>query len=152
NDQGMIFDDGVVTRLAEDRFHVTTTTGGAAHVLDWLEEWLQTEWPELRVSCTEVTEQWAVASLSGRWSPATLARLTAIDLAAAASRAMTMRTGTVAVAPARVFRIGFTGAQSYEVNVPARHGLALWGALHAGGAQPYGTEAMHVLRAEMGFI
>ena len=57
---GMVFDDGVAMRLAEDRYLVTTTTGGAAAVLDWFEEWLQTEWPDLRVLCTSVTEQWAV--------------------------------------------------------------------------------------------
>ena len=56
---GMIFDDGVTLRLDEDRYFMTTTTGGAAKVLDWLEEWLQTEWPELDVHCTSVTEQWS---------------------------------------------------------------------------------------------
>jgi sarcosine oxidase subunit alpha len=152
NENGMVFDDGVATRLAEDHFHVTTTTGGAARVVDWLEEWLQTEWTDLAVFCTEVTEQWAVISLSGRGSRAMLSPLTDIDLADAAFPAMTMRTGTVGGAPARVFRIGFTGALSYEINVPARVGPALWARFHAAGAVPYGTEAMHVLRAEMGFI
>src|SRR5258706_15496484 len=152
NENGMIFDDGVATRLADDHFHITTTTGGAAHVLDWLEEWLQTEWTDLAVFCTEVTEQWAVISLSGCGSRAMLARLTDIDVGDSAFPAMTMRAGTVGGVPARVFRIGFTGALSYEINVPARFGLALWETLHAAGACPYGTEAMHVLRAEMGFI
>src|SRR5256885_7448083 len=64
-DDGMVFDDGVGTRLAQDRFFLTTTTGNAAAVLDWLEEWLQTEWPELEVFCTSVTEQWANATLVG---------------------------------------------------------------------------------------
>jgi sarcosine oxidase subunit alpha len=156
NENGMVFDDGVTTRLADDHFHMTTTTGGAAHVQGWLEEWLQTEWTDLAVHVTEVTEQWAVASLSGRASRALLAAVSDIDLGADAFPAMTLRTGTVAGIPARVFRIGFTGALSYEVNVPARYGLALWQALHdagqAHGLVPYGTEAMHVLRAEMGFI
>jgi sarcosine oxidase subunit alpha len=156
NENGMVFDDGVTTRLAEDHFHMTTTTGGAATVLDWLEEWLQTEWLDLRVHCTEVTEQWAVVGLSGRASPALLAPLTDIDLDPARFPFMALRSGTVAGLPARVFRIGFSGALSYEINVPARHGLALWEALHAAGQAhglcPYGTEAMHVLRAEMGFI
>ena len=62
---GMVFDDGVTSRLAEDRFHMTTTTGNAAAVLDWLEEWLQTEWPELRVRVTSVTEQWATVAVVG---------------------------------------------------------------------------------------
>jgi len=156
DENGMIFDDGVLTRLAEDHFHLTTTTGGAATVLDWLEEWLQTEWTDLHTWCTEVTEQSAIVGLSGRASRALLGGLTDIDLDAARFPFMALRHGTVAGIPARVFRIGFSGALSYEINVPARHGLALWQALHAAGQAhgvcPYGTEAMHVLRAEMGFI
>src|ERR671923_392478 len=62
---GMVFDDGTAMRLAEDRYLVTTTTGNAAAVLEWFEEWLQTEWPELRVHCTSVTEQWATVALVG---------------------------------------------------------------------------------------
>src|SRR5207247_478061 len=62
---GMVMDDGVAMRLADDRYLVTTTTGGAAKVLDWFEEWLQTEWPDLRVYCTSVTEQWGVVAVGG---------------------------------------------------------------------------------------
>ncbi len=62
---GMIFDDGVTLRLGDDRYFMTTTTGGAAKVLDWLEEWLQTEWPELDVTCTSVTEQWTTIAVVG---------------------------------------------------------------------------------------
>ncbi len=156
-DDGMVMDDGVTTRLAEDHFHMTTTTGGAAGVLDWLEEWLQTEWPELRVYLTSVTEQWAVATLSG---PAAKDILTAagvdIDLANDAFPFMSMKKGHVSGLPARLFRISFTGELSYEINVPARYGAALWSTLMKAGAAfgltPYGTEAMHVLRAEKGFI
>ena len=43
-EDGSILDDGVVGRLATDRFHVTTTTGGAAQVLNHMEDYLQTEW------------------------------------------------------------------------------------------------------------
>src|SRR3546814_12097986 len=74
-EDGMVMDDGVTTRLADDHFHMTTTTGGAARVLNWLEEYLQTEWPELDVRLTSVTEQWAVASICGPKSRALLARL-----------------------------------------------------------------------------
>ncbi len=64
-DDGMVFDDGVTARLGPGHFHMTTTTGGAARVLAWLEEWLQTEWPELEVYCTSVTEQWAALAVVG---------------------------------------------------------------------------------------
>ena len=64
-EDGMVFDDGVTTRLGERHYLMTTTSGGAARVLAWLEEWLQTEWPELQVFCTSVTEQWATIGLCG---------------------------------------------------------------------------------------
>jgi len=156
NEHGMVFDDGVTTRLAEEHFHMTTTTGGAARVLNWLEEWLQTEWPEARVYCTSVTEQWAVASISGPQSRALLARVCDGAIDAESFPFMSMRALTVAGIPARVYRISFTGELAFEINVPARYGLALWRALFDAGARfdicPYGTEAMHVLRAEKGFI
>ncbi|MXZ79964.1 MAG: sarcosine oxidase subunit alpha family protein [Gammaproteobacteria bacterium] len=156
NEHGMIFDDGVTTRLGENHYHMTTTTGGAARVMNWIEEWLQTEWPELEVFATSVTEQWAVASLNGPNSAELLKELTDIPLDEESFPFMSMKTGQVAGIPARVFRISFTGELSYEINVPARHGLALWEQLMELGRKydicPYGTESMHVLRAEKGFI
>jgi sarcosine oxidase subunit alpha len=145
---GMVFDDGTLARLAEDRFLATTTTGNAAAVLDWLEEWLQTEWPTLRVHCTAVTDQWATVALVGPGSRAALSSL-APDFAEFPF--MTWRDLTVAGHAARVFRISFSGELAYEINVPAWHGRALWEAVHATGAVPYGTETMHVLRAEKGY-
>ncbi|HXA72107.1 MAG TPA: sarcosine oxidase subunit alpha family protein [Stellaceae bacterium] len=156
-EDGMVFDDGVTTRLGQDHYYMTTTTGGAARVLDWLEEWLQTEWPELRVYCTSVTEDWATITLSGPKSAAVMAALQpGFPPDPAEFPFMTLRSGQIAGIPARVFRVSYTGELSYEINVPARQGRALWEtAVAAGrtyGITPYGTEAMHVLRAEMGFI
>ena len=156
-DDGMVMDDGVTTRLAEDHFHMTTTTGGAAGVLDWMEEWLQTEWPDLRVYLTSVTEEWSVATLSGPNASRILeAAGIDIDLSSQAFPFMSMQDAHIGGLPARIFRISFTGELSYEINVKARHGLALWTLLMKAGADfgitPYGTEAMHVLRAEKGFI
>jgi sarcosine oxidase subunit alpha len=151
---GMVFDDGTVARLASDRFLVTTTTGNAAAVLEWMEEWLQTEWPELRVWCTSVTEQWSTVALVGPASRTVLARV-APDLAVDDFPFMKWRDATVAGVPARVFRISFSGELAYEINVEAWHGYALWEALMAAGQDlgitAYGTEAMHVLRAEKGY-
>ncbi|MGH2635483.1 MAG: glycine cleavage T C-terminal barrel domain-containing protein [Actinomycetota bacterium] len=154
---GMIIDDGVAMRLAEDRFLVTTTTGGAAMVLDRFEEWLQTEWPDLRVFCTSVTEQWAVAALGGPRAREVLSAAGCdLDLSAAAFPFMTWREGAVAGPPARVCRVSFTGELSFEIHVAGRHGPHVWDALvRAGeplGIAPYGTEAMHVLRAEKGYV
>jgi sarcosine oxidase, subunit alpha len=150
---GMIFDDGVVARLADDHFHVTTTTGNAGPVLDWLEEWLQTEWPDLRVRLTSVTDHWAAVALVGPGSRDLLAALAPdLDVGADAFGFMTVRDAVVAGIPSRVFRVSFTGELSYEINVPAWYGLALWEAVYAAGVTPYGTETMHVLRAEKGFL
>ncbi|MGJ6963732.1 2Fe-2S iron-sulfur cluster-binding protein [Streptosporangium sp. G11] len=150
---GMVFDDGTVIRLAEDRFLVTTTTGNAAAVLDWMEEWLQTEWPSLRVYCTSVTEHWATVALAGPRSREVLAGLApglAVDNASFPF--MTWRDTRVAGLDARVCRISFSGELAYEINVNAWDGLALWEAVQATGAvTPYGTETMHVLRAEKGY-
>ncbi|ETK31485.1 2Fe-2S iron-sulfur cluster-binding protein [Microbispora sp. ATCC PTA-5024] len=150
---GMVFDDGTVMRLAEDRFLATTTTGNAAAVLDWMEEWLQTEWPSLRVYCTSVTEHWATVALAGPRSRAVLAGLApglAVD--AASFPFMTWRDAEVAGIPARVCRISFSGELAYEINVNAWDGLALWEAVMGTGVvTPYGTETMHVLRAEKGY-
>lgn len=153
---GMVFDDGVTSRIADDRWLMTTTTGNAAAVMDHLEEWLQTEWPDLRVRATSVTEQWAVVALVGPRSRELLGRLApglAVDNDAFPF--MTWRDAQVAGIAARVFRISFSGELAYEVNVPAWSGAALWDAAVAAGADlgitPYGTETMHVLRAEKGY-
>jgi len=145
---GMVFDDGVVMRVGEERYVCTTTTGNAAAVLDWMEEWLQTEWPELRVWLTSVTEQWATVAVVGPDARAHLVPLTDIDLGAEAFPFMAIREGTVAGVPARVCRVSFSGELAYEVNVDGRRGLELWRAIDA---TPYGTETMHVLRAEKGY-
>ncbi len=154
---GMVMDDGVTARLADDRFLMTTTTGNAARVLDWLEEWLQTEWPELKVYCTTVTEQWATTAVVGPNARKILEALApGMDFSNAAFPFMTFREGIVGGLQARVFRISFNGELSYEINVPTCHGLAMWKAvIEAGKPQrltPYGTETMHVARAEKGYI
>ena len=156
-DDGMVMDDGVTTRLGENHFHMTTTTGGAAAVLAWLEEWHQTEWPELDVFMTSVTEEWAVATISGPNARKILkAAGCSIALEDAAFPFMTYRDARLGGLDVRIFRISFTGELSFEINTRAKHGLALWEKLMQAGAEfgltPYGTEAMHVLRAEKGFI
>lgn len=157
HEDGTIFDDGVTARLADNRYLMHTTTGNAEVVFAWLERWHQTEWPELSVYFTSVTDHWATAALVGPNSRAVLAKVCRdVDLSSAAFPFMAVREGTVAGFPTRIFRISFSGELSFEVNVPAQHGRAVWDALIEAGAEygitPYGTETMHVLRAEKGFI
>ena len=156
-EDGMVFDDGVTARLGDHHFLMSTTTGGAARVLAWLEEWVQTEWPELDVYFNSVTEQYAVAGIAGPLARALLSELaTGIDLAPESLPFMAWQDGQVAGIPARVMRVSFTGESSFEISVAADFGLSLWTALMRRGARygitPFGTEAMHVLRAEKGFI
>ena len=157
HEDGMVFDDGTTTRLDANRYFMTTTSGNAAVVLDWLEEWSQTEWPDLDVYFTSVTEQWATVTIAGPRARDLLAGL-APDLAVDRESFpfMAMREARVAEVEARIIRISFSGELSYEVYVPWWYGLHLWEAvIEAGephGLTPYGTEAMHILRAEKGYI
>ncbi len=151
-EDGFVRDDGIVARLAEDRFHVTTTTGGAAGVLHTMEDYLQTEFPELRAWLVSTTEHWATIALQGPQSRSILAPLTeGADILAMPH--MSVRICRVAGIQARLFRVGFTGEAGFEIAVPSGHAPALWDTLIAtADPTPYGTEAMHVLRAEKGFI
>ncbi len=155
-EDGMVYDDGVAMRLAEDHFHITTSTGHAAGVMNWLEEWLQTEWPHFRVFCTSVTEQWAVVALAGPKSRETLSALTDIPLGAEDFPFMAVREGEVAGVAARICRISFSGELAFEINIPARRGLHVWEQIWAAGEKhgiaAYGTETMRALRAEKGYI
>lgn len=154
---GMIFDDGVTLRLSEDTYYMHTTTGGAAGVLDWLEEWLQTEWPELDVLCTSVTEQWSTVAVVGPRSREVVARVAPdLDVSNEAFGFMTFQETTLASGiPARVCRISFSGELAFEINVAGWYGRQVWEDVYAAGADlditPYGTETMHVLRAEKGY-
>ncbi len=157
DENGMVFDDGVTVRLGEERFLMTTTSGGAARVLGWMERWVQTEWPDMRVYMTSVTEQWSTFGLVGPKARAVLEKVCKdVDLSLAAFPFMSYREGTVCGVAARIMRISFSGELSFEVNVPSHYGAAVWAALLAAGAEfnitPYGTETMHVLRAEKGYI
>ncbi|WP_372442058.1 aminomethyltransferase family protein [Nocardioides limicola] len=154
---GMIFDDGVTLRLDEHRYLMTTTTGGAADVLEWLEQCLQTEWPELDVYCTSVTEQWSTIAVVGPRSREVVARLAPdLDVSNEAFPFMTFEETTLASGvPARICRISFSGELAFEINVSGWYGLSVWEQVHAAGQDlgitAYGTETMHVLRAEKGY-
>jgi sarcosine oxidase, subunit alpha len=155
-EDGFIFDDGVVARLEADRFHVTTTTGGAPRVLALMEDYRQTEWPHLKVWLTSTTEQWAVIAVQGPKSRQVLESLVeGIDIGAGWPH-MSVARGRICGVPLLLFRVSFTGELGFEINVPADYGQSVWEAVHTAGQQhgicEYGTETMHVLRAEKGYI
>ena len=154
---GIAFDDGVTTRLGKNHYLMTTTTGGAAGVLAWLEEWLQTEWPELKVYCTSVTEHVSTIALVGPKSRQLLQELVKdTDLSKEAFPFMHSRAATINGTTVRIARISFSGELAFEINVDWSHALSVWERLWALGRAydltPYGTETMHVLRAEKGYV
>ena len=157
SEAGFVMDDGIVARLATDRFHVTTTTGGAARALAHMEDYLQTEFTHLKCWLTSVTEQWGVIAVQGPRSRELLAPLVEdIDISPTALPHMAQAEGRILGARMRLFRVSFTGELGYEINLPASYSRALWDELlpraEAIGGAAYGTEAMHVLRAEKGYI
>ncbi len=156
-EDGFVFDDGIIARLAPDRFHVTTTTGGAARVLHMLEDYRQTEFPELRVWLTSTTEHWGVIALQGPRARDLLApHVEGLDLSREAFPHMACGAARICGIPGLVFRASFTGELGFEVNVPAGHAPMVWERLWQDGQRlgvvAYGTEAMHVLRAEKGYV
>ena len=156
-DDGLILDDGVSFKLGPDHYLMSTSTGNADEVFRHLTHFLQIERPHWRVRITPVTAAWANITLCGPKARALLAALgTDIDLANSAFPFMGLRAGQVAGIPSRVARVSFTGELSYEINVPSRHGLALWQTTidlgKAFGLTVVGSEANHVLRVEKGFL
>ncbi len=156
-EDGMVMDDGVTIRFGEDHFFMHTTTGGAAGVMSWMERWLQTEWPEMEVYLTSVTDHWATAAVAGPNSRKVVSAVCeGIDFDAGAFPFMASRTGKIGDVDCRVNRISFSGELAYEVNIPANHGRFMWEKLIQAGAEfdmtPYGTDTMHVLRAEKGYV
>ncbi len=155
NENGFLMDDGVVVRLDEETFLCHTTSGGADNIHGWFEEWLQTEWFDLKVYTANVTEQFTQIAVAGPKARDLLNSLDS-DIDFNALPFMSMAEGTLAGCPVRAFRISFTGELSFEFATPVSFGLALWEVLHAKaeelGGGTYGTEAQHILRAEKGFV
>ncbi len=154
-EDGVIMDDGVTGRLADDHYMMTTTSSGAGSVWNWLDDWLQTGFPSWDVRMTAVTDGWTSINVAGPRSRELVSRLTDIDLHPGSFGYMEVRTGTVAGIPGCfVWRIGFTGELSYEIHSPANHGLELWEALlragHDLGVTPFGLEAQRIMRLEKG--
>ena len=157
NEDGMVYDDGVTTRLGENHYIMTTTTGGAANVLGKLEDYLQTEWPELDVYLTSVTDHFATISVCGPNSKKIISNVIPdLDLSDENFPHMSFKNAKINNIKCRVMRISFTGEHSYEINIQANYANSVWEKCMEVGKDfditPYGTETMHLLRAEKGFI
>ncbi len=155
-EDGFVMDDGTASRLAPERFFMTTTTAQAVRVMQHLEFCHQVLWPALDVQMVSVSEQWAQFSIAGPRSRDVLAKLVDADLGDAAFPHLGCREVTACGVAARLFRLSFSGELAYELAVPARHGDATIRAIMAAGAEfgitPYGTEALGVMRIEKGHV
>ena len=157
NEKGMVIDDGVSTCISDTHFIMTTTTGGAASVYSTLEMWLQTEWSHLDVHLNSVTDHYSTIAVVGP-NARNLMRLICqdVDFDRENFKFMQWREGAVCGVNARIMRISFSGELAYEINVEANYGRYIWDQVAAVGEKynitPYGTETMHVLRAEKGYI
>ena len=156
NENGFLIDDGVVARINEETFLCHTTTGGAESIYGHMEEWLQTEWWDWNVYVANVTEQFAQIALVGPNARQVLERLSGMDVSKDALKFMEWTDGLLGGFDVRIFRISFSGELSFEIVIRSSEGQTFWNALiKAGkdlGIMPYGTEALHILRAEKGFI
>ncbi|MEM7506065.1 MAG: sarcosine oxidase subunit alpha family protein [Pseudomonadota bacterium] len=159
-DDGMVYDDGVTWRLGEEEFLMTCTTANAAGVMAWLEELLQTRWPDLRVHVASTTDQWAGVAVAGPKAREAIQPLISGDLSNEAVPFMgilqtdlTVEGGTI---PVMVARISFSGEQAFEVYAPSDYGPAMWSSLltgvEAAGGSAYGVEALGALRIEKGHV
>ena len=156
-EDGMVFDDGTTTRIAENHFHMTTTTAQAANVLSHLEYYLQVVWPELDVNVVSTTEQWAGAAIAGPKSRELLQRLfPEEDMSNEGFPFMGFKELKFKNTVARVFRISFSGELAFEMNVMSDYGEEMWNEIISQGEdfgiQPYGTEALSTLRIEIGHV
>ncbi len=152
-EDGVVMDDGTLARLAPNHYYLTTTTAQAAKVLAHMEYHAQVTWPELRVSIISVSDQFGAIAVAGPESRALLSRLggaEAFDDAGFPYPSLKIVAfGGVNV---RVLRASYSGERAYELHVPAIYALSLWEALLGAGAEPYGTEAMAILRIEKGHV
>ena len=156
SENGFLSDDGVVARIDEQTWLCHTTSGGADRIHAHMEEWLQTEWWDWKVWVVNVTEQLAQVAVVGPNARKLLEKLGGMDVSAESLPFMAWADGTIGGIDCRAYRISFSGELSYEIAVPANKGRAFWEMLMEAGAEfgamPYGTECLHIMRAEKGFI
>jgi len=157
NELGVVIDDGVFARLAEDHYLVSASSGAADRIQRWMEEWAWTEWRDLDVVIAPVTQQWATLTLSGPKARSVIQSLASdIDFSAAAFPHMAIRTGVIEGVEVRVLRVSLTGELTYEINVPADYGASFWRLLleqgRSLGIVPLGLEALVSLRIDKGYL
>jgi sarcosine oxidase subunit alpha len=155
NEHGVVIDDGVCARMADNHFYVTATTSGVDRIYQQMLKW-NAQW-RLNVDIANVTAAIAAVNLAGPLARQVLEKVCEdVDLSPEAFPYMGVRTGTVVDIPARLLRVGFVGELGYEIHVPARHAERLWDVLMAAGGafgiRPFGVETQRLLRLEKGHV
>ncbi len=156
-EDGMIMDDGIICKINDKHFIATTTSSGAPKVLAHMEEFLQTEWPHLQVYLNSITEQFTTFNISGPKTREIISEVfKEIDFSNENFPFMTFKTFNYKNTQARIMRASFTGELGYEIYISPNHALELWETIFKFGKKfdlvPYGTETMHLLRAEKGYV
>ena len=157
NDDGVVLDDGTTTRISETQFYLTTTTAQAGEVMSWLEFLLQTQWRDLRVHVTSLTDEWAGMALAGPKSREALQlAFPGVDVSNHGLPYMGCLEFDYEGAPIRLLRLSFSGELAYEIHLPADYSIPLWEHILTVaaplGIKPYGLEALASLRIEKGHV
>ena len=154
DETGIIIEDGILGRIAEDRFYVTATSSGVAAFYREMQRFALI-WG-MDVVLTNATGHVAAMNIAGPASRETLQKLTDVDLSADAFPYLGLTNGTVADAPATLIRVGFVGELGYEIHVPVSFALHVWKSLFCAGEthsiRPFGVEAQRLLRLEKGHL
>ncbi|MGB3900588.1 MAG: sarcosine oxidase subunit alpha family protein [Mesorhizobium sp.] len=157
SENGVVFDDGILVRLDENRFVVSCSSSHVASVHARLEEWRQDRFGREAVYIHNATAQYATLTVSG---PNARKLVEALDLGAALDDAglphMAITHGRFDGEEVRIARVSFTGDRSYEISIRADRADALWARMQREGgsleAVTIGLEALMILRAEKGYI
>jgi heterotetrameric sarcosine oxidase alpha subunit len=153
-EDGMVLDDGLILRIAPDRFRVTTSTGHAGQMLSHFEFYRATDWAHAALALTDVTDAWAVIATAGPVSRRRL--LETFDAesreAVNALKHMDFCTALFAGAELQVLRATFSGELGFEIHCNPQMAVPVWQALISSGMQPYGLEALDILRIEKGYL
>ena len=149
-EDGIIVDDGTVSRIAEDHYYITTTTGNISFIESWMEWWAVVNGYCAHI--TDVTGDFAAVNLAGPKARDVLSKLTDIDISSEVFKYMRFEQGEVAGIPSRLLRIGFVGETGWEIHVPSSYGEYLWDTLMEAGDEfgilPFGVETQRILRLE----
>jgi methylglutamate dehydrogenase subunit C len=151
-EDGMVFDDGTVWRLAENRYLLTSSTGGVDRMATHISYVRQYLCPHLRVSAVNVQEHYAGIAIAGPNAKTALESLIGEE----PPRHMSTVPASIAGVPVLVLAASYSGERAFEIYVEACHAAPVWTAIETTvstkGGCLYGMDAMDLLRIEKGHV